>query len=133
MCVCGVQRVNPKLDFAELGALFFLQWMGLAAWFVPLTLVLSAHGLQRIQPLAFATSAIAAFISPLFFGAMADRQMSPARVLRWLCLATAAALTLACVAIQRQWPVLAPSVRRCGPPAAPCAATLRGRPPGDWG
>ena len=106
MCVCRVQRVNPKLEFAELGALFFLQWMGLAAWFVPLTLVLNAHGLQRIQPLAFATSAIAAFISPLFFGAMADRQMAPTRVLRWLCIATAAALALACAAIQWHWPVL---------------------------
>jgi nucleoside transporter len=102
-----VQQVNPKLEFAELGALFFLQWMGLAAWFVPLTLVLNTHGLQRIQPMAFATSAIAAFVSPLFFGAMADRQMSPARVLRWLCLATAVALALACAAIQWHWPVLA--------------------------
>ena len=104
--MCRVPRVNPKLEFAELGALFFLQWMGLAAWFVPLTLVLSAHGFQQILPLAFATSAIAAFISPLFFGAMADRQMAPARVLRWLCVGTAVALILACTAIQRHWNVL---------------------------
>lgn len=83
--------------------MFFIQWMGLAAWFVPLSLVLKGHGLQRIQPFAFATSAVAAFVSPLFFGAMADRQMSPARVLRWLCLATAAALTMACLAIRWRW------------------------------
>jgi nucleoside transporter len=98
-----VQRVNPKLEFAELGALFFIQWMGLAAWMVPLTLVLNAHGLQSIQPFAFATSATAAFLSPLFFGAMADRQMAPVRVLRWLCVATAVTLALVSAAIQWAW------------------------------
>jgi nucleoside transporter len=102
-----VQRVNPKLEFAELGALFFIQWMGLAAWFVPLTLVLNAHGLGSIQPFAFATGAVAAFVSPLFFGAVADRQMAPARVLRWLCLATAVTLALANAAIQWRWNTLA--------------------------
>ncbi len=96
-----MQRVNPKLEFAELGALFFIQWMGLAAWTVPLTLVLKAHGLQSILPFAFATTAIAAFVSPLFFGAMADRHMAPARVLRRLCIATAVALALVSAAIQR--------------------------------
>jgi len=35
--------------------------------------VLDAHGLQSIKPLAFATSATAALVSPLIFGAMADR------------------------------------------------------------
>ena len=97
---------NRKVEFAELGALFFFQWMGLAAWMVPLTLVLSTHGLRSLQPFAFATSAVAAFISPLFFGAMADRQMAPGRVLRWLCVATAAAVSLASLAIQWRWPAL---------------------------
>jgi nucleoside transporter len=106
VCDWCVQRASPKLEFAELSALFFIQWMGLAAWFVPLTLVLNAHGLGHIRPLAFATSAVAAFVSPLFFGAMADRQMSPARVLRWLCLATAAALVLASAAIRSHWNAL---------------------------
>ena len=107
-CVlAGVQRASPKIEFAELGAMFFIQWMGLAAWFVPLTLVLNAHGLRSIQPFAFATGAVAAFVSPLFFGAVADRQMAPTRVLRWLCVATAVALTLANTAIQRGWNPLA--------------------------
>jgi nucleoside transporter len=101
-----VQRAGPKLEFAELAAMFFIQWMGLAAWFVPLSLVLKAHGLDGIQPFAFATSGVAAFVSPLFFGAMADRQMSPARVLRWLCVATALALAAACAAIRSHWPSL---------------------------
>jgi len=83
--------------------MFFIQWMALAAWLVPLTLVLSSHGLQGILPYAFATSAIAAFVSPLFFGAMADRHFSPARVLRWLSVAAAVALALASVTMQRGW------------------------------
>ena len=47
------------LTYAELGALFFIQWMGLAAWMVPLTLVLNAHHLRGLQPFAFATTAAA--------------------------------------------------------------------------
>jgi len=98
-----VQRAGPQLEFAELATLFFIQWMGLATWTVPLTLVLRAHGLDDILPFAFATSATAAVISPLFFGAMADRELGPARVLRWLCVASAASVTLASLAIQRHW------------------------------
>jgi hypothetical protein len=64
-------------------------------WFVPLTNVLDAHGLQAIKPFAFASSAVAAFISPLFFGAMADRHASPVAVMRWLAVGTSAAMTLA--------------------------------------
>ena len=84
--------------------------MAMGAWFVPLGSVLDAHGLQAIKPLAFATSATAALISPLIFGAMADRHASPVRVLRWLALATAAAMALASAAIQfgaGPWLVLA--------------------------
>jgi nucleoside transporter len=95
-----------KLKFAELGGLFFLQWMALAAWMVPLTLVLNAHGFAQIQPLAFATAAVAAFISPLFFGAMADRQAGPTRVLRWLAVATALTMSLASWGIRHHWPPL---------------------------
>lgn len=105
-----VQRVNSRAEYAELAALFFIHGMALAIWFVPLTLVLDAHGLQSIRPLAFATSAVAAVASPLIFGAMADRRTAPARLLRWLALATAAAMALASTAIQlgcNRWLVLA--------------------------
>ena len=72
-------------------------------WLVPLSTVLDAHGLHAIKPFAFASTAVAAFVSPLFFGAMADRHASPVRVLRWLSLATAAAMALASTAIQLAW------------------------------
>ncbi len=72
-------------------------------WFVPLSSVLDSHGLQSIKPFAFATSAAAAFISPLFFGAMADRHVAPVKVLRGLSLATAAAMALAAYAMESGW------------------------------
>ena len=87
-------------EYAEYSALMFIQGAALAAWFVPLGSVLDAHGLGAIKPLAFATSALAYFVSPLFFGAMADRHASPVKVLRGLALATAIAMAVATTAIQ---------------------------------
>lgn len=72
-------------------------------WFVPLSTVLDAHGLSRIKPFAFATSALAAFVSPLIFGAVADRHASPVRVLRGLAVATAVAMAVAATAIKLRW------------------------------
>ena len=72
-------------------------------WFVPLSTVLDAHGLRSIKAYAFAASAVAAFISPLIFGAMADRHVGPVRVLRWLAVAIAAAMALAATSIRLGW------------------------------
>jgi MFS family permease len=83
--------------------LLFIQGAALGMWFVPLSTVLDANGLDQIKPFAFATSALAAFVSPLIFGAMADRHASPVIVLRGLALATAATLTLASTAIKLHW------------------------------
>jgi nucleoside transporter len=105
-----VQRDIRWAEFAELCALFFIQGMAMGSWFVPLATVLEAHGLQSIKALAFATSALAAFVSPLIFGAMADRHVAPVRVLRWLAFATAGAMAMAASAIQlgaNKWLVLA--------------------------
>src|SRR5712675_1234059 len=98
-----VLRTIRKAEYAELIALFFIQGAALGMWFVPLSNVLDAHGLHDIKPFAFAASALAAFVSPLIFGAMADRHASPVKVLRGLSLATAAAMTLASVAIHLRW------------------------------
>src|SRR2546421_1520427 len=100
MRVLGTIR---KAEYAELIALFFIQGAALGMWFVPLSTVLDAHGLRPIKPYAFAASALAAFISPLFFGAMADRHASPVKVLRGLSLATATTMTLASTAIKLGW------------------------------
>lgn len=103
MCSVRVLRTIRKAEYAELIALFFLQGAAMSMWLVPLSTVLDAHGLHAIKPLAFATTAVAAFVSPLIFGAMADRQASPVIVMRGLSLATAAAMALASTAIKLGW------------------------------
>ena len=105
-----VLKTLLRAEYFELMALFLLQGMALAAWFVPLGTVLDAHGMGGFKALAYASSAVAAFVSPLIFGAMADRHVSPVKVLRGLALTTAAAMALASAAIHwrlNPWLVLA--------------------------
>jgi nucleoside transporter len=90
-------------EYTELAALFFIQAAAMGMWFVPLGSVLDASGLHAIKPYAFACSGISAFISPLVFGAMADRHFSPVKVLRGLGIATAATMALATTAIKLHW------------------------------
>lgn len=98
-----VLRTFRKAEYFELVTLFFIQGAALGMWFVPLSTVLDANGLHAIKPFAYASFALAALVSPLIFGAMADRQASPVEVLRGLSLATAAAMALASAAIQLRW------------------------------
>ena len=92
-----------KAEYAELMILFFIQAAAMGIWFVPLGTILDAHGLHAIKPYAFAASAVAAFISPLIFGAMADRHVTPAVVLRGLALATSVLTALIGTALRWHW------------------------------
>lgn len=92
-----------KAEYAEVMILFFIQAAAMSIWFVPLGPILDAHGLHVIKPFAFAASALAAFVSPLMFGAMADRHTPPAKVLRWLATATAVTLAIIATAIHEGW------------------------------
>jgi MFS family permease len=99
-----------RAEYFELVVLFFIQGMAMGMWFVPLGAVLDAHDMAALKPYAFATTALAAFVSPLVFGAMADRHSSPVKVLRGLAVATAFAMALAATAIKlecNRWVVLA--------------------------
>jgi MFS family permease len=99
-----------KAEYAELMILFFIQAAAMAIWFVPLGTILDAHGMNAIKPFAFAANAVAAFISPLMFGAMADRHVAPANVLRWLACATGITMAIIATAINKgcnPWLVLA--------------------------
>jgi MFS family permease len=91
-----------RAEYAELLGMYFLQGAALAMWTVPLSPVLEAHGYAGLRPYAFATSALAAFVSPLLFGAMADRHASPVKVLRWLAFASAVGAVFASTAIQHR-------------------------------
>jgi Nucleoside H+ symporter len=91
----------------ELMALLFLHGMALASWFVPLSSVLQQAGLDSIKSLAYSASAVAAMLSPLFFGAMADRAVAPAKVLRWISLATAALVGIIGLSVSHNLPAWA--------------------------
>ncbi|MFN7289442.1 MAG: MFS transporter [Pirellula sp.] len=93
-------RLSEKV---ELMGLLFMHGMALAAWFVPLGPVLDAAGLGQMKPFAFAASAIAALLSPLFFGALADRSVAPTRVLRWISFITAGSVWLISWGIESKW------------------------------
>jgi MFS family permease len=103
MCPVRVQQTSGWANYVKLSTLFFLHGMSMAMWFVPLSTVLDAYGLHAIKSYAFAASAVAAFISPLIFGAMADRHLGPVRVLRWIAVSTALAMALANSAIKLGW------------------------------
>src|SRR6185312_5482490 len=99
MCPVRVLTTIRKAEYAELVALFFIQGAASGMWLVPLTTVLAAHGLEALRPYAYAASGLAAFVSPLIFGAMADRHVSPVKVLRGLALGTAAMMSLTSTAM----------------------------------
>jgi nucleoside transporter len=92
-----------RAEYFELIVLFFIHCMAMGMWFVPLSAVLDAHGYHAIKPYAFATSALASFVSPLLFGAMADRHAAPIVVLRWLAVACALSMAIATTAIKLGW------------------------------
>jgi len=96
-------RTLRKAEYAELMILYFIQAAAMGIWFVPLGTILDANGLHLIKSYAYAATALAAFISPLMFGAMADRQTPPAQVLRWLATGTAVALLGIGGALQWHW------------------------------
>ncbi len=68
-------------------------------WSVPLANVFAAYGRSHLVPWVLATTATAAFVSPLFVGALADQRMAPTRLLRWLAVLTGVALTLTCLSL----------------------------------
>jgi nucleoside transporter len=116
-------------EHAELAALFFLQMMSAGIWLVPLSRVLQAYGFGQIRSYAYATSAAAAFLSPLVFGAVADRHASPVRVLRWLAGASAGTMALAGWCIGEHWPaalvlILIQVYSICAAPANSLASTI---------
>ena len=85
-------------------------------WFVPLGSVLDGNGYGdvrifgfslSVKALAFATSGLSAFISPLIFGALADQRIAPVRLLRGLALATGCAMFAASTSIHLKWHPLA--------------------------
>lgn len=87
----------------KLGVLFLLHGAALGFWGVSLSAVLRSHGFESIVPYVFATTSVAALLSPLAVGALADQRFSAERVLRWLGVGTLVFLGLLFWAIHRRW------------------------------
>ncbi len=76
-------------------------------WMVPFGNVLKAHGYEEIIAYCYACAGVAAFISPMIVGALADQRIAPARLLRWLGCGAALFLALAFYGIDCQLSPLA--------------------------
>lgn len=87
-----------------LAGLFFVHALAMGMWFVPLSALLDAAGQGELRPYAFAASASAAFVSPLLFGAVADRHVSPVAVVRALSAGTAGMIGLTTWALEQGAP-----------------------------
>lgn len=108
----------------KLAALFFINAAAMGMWSVSFGNVLRTHGFEDIIGAAYACSGVAAFISPLAVGALADQRVSPVRLVRWLAVAAAAALALTFFAIEQSWSAWA--VLACVQTQAICAAPIFG-------
>lgn len=83
--------------------LFFLSGAALGMWNVNFGNVLRTYGLEHIIGYAYACSGVAAFISPLAVGALADQAVPPVRLVRWLAVMAACALVALFTAVQNGW------------------------------
>ncbi len=82
---------------------FFLISVAPGLWMTSLPNTLKAQGAEWVLPFAFAASPIAALISPLIFGSMADYRFSAQKLLGVLSLAGAVFLGLAFYALYAGW------------------------------
>lgn len=87
----------------KLAVLFLLHGGALGLYGVSLSTVLRAHGYEDVIKYVFATTSVAALISPLFIGALADHRFSTERLLRWLGVGATVFLALLFWAIHRRW------------------------------
>lgn len=94
---------TPKSSFIPLAIVFFLQWCAAGMWNVPFSNILKAAGLASYIAPAFACNAIAAFISPLLVGSLADRGFPPVKLLRILFWLSGIMLGFTFTAIDRGW------------------------------
>jgi MFS family permease len=94
---------GPTPERLKLALLFFLTAHALGLWSINFSTVLEAYGYAHLVADAWATTALAALVSPLIAGALADQRYSTERVLRWLALGAAFWLTLLFYAIDQHW------------------------------
>lgn len=87
----------------RLCALYAMHACALGLWGVNFSNVLKSHGFEALVPYAFACNSIAALLSPLAVGALADQRMAPEKVLRVLGIGCVIFITLLFYAIEERW------------------------------
>jgi len=92
-----MKRTNLKLSI-----MMFIEWFIWGAWFVPLWQYLNKLGFSPSQVAwSYSSTAIAAILSPLVVGVIADRYFSAQKVLAWLLLA--GGVLMGFIALQTQF------------------------------
>lgn len=95
---------NPAPERFKLSAMYFIVGHALGLWTINLSSVLKAHGYGvTVIDNVWCTSAVAAIISPLIVGSLADQRYSSERVLRWLGLGSAIFLCALFYGIHERW------------------------------
>ena len=87
----------------SLCVIFFLHAAAMAAYAVPFPNVLQAYGLGDYVAWAVGTGSVAAFISPMIAGSLADRRVAPERLLAVLCILSGILLILTHLAVEHHW------------------------------
>lgn len=96
--------ISPAPERFKLSAMFFIVGHALGLWNINLSSVLHAYGYSAtVIDNVWCTSAVAAILSPLVVGALADQRFSSERVLRWLGLGAATFLCALFYAVQQRW------------------------------
>lgn len=72
---------RPRMVLTRLSLMMLLEFMVYGSWFATVGLVLSKNGLASIVGTAFSLAAVAAIVSLMFTGAIADRFFSSQKVL----------------------------------------------------
>jgi len=94
---------SSRRAFVSFAIVFFCQYCALGMWTVPFSNILKAAGLQDLIGVAFTCNALASFISPLFVGAMADRHISPVKLMRVLFWLSGLCLGFTFLAVSLHW------------------------------
>ncbi len=93
----------PRPTKLQICVLMFLHAFALGAYVVPLPMVLKAYGLEDWMSFPYLISAVAAFITPLIIGSLADRKYAPERLLGVVALGSAVLLAVVGATLHCHW------------------------------
>jgi MFS family permease len=94
---------TANVPLLRLGGLFFLHSLAPGLWMISLGNVLNASGHGMWVALAFALGPVAALVSPLWIGSLADQRVEAQKLLRWLCGLSAIFLFLSFYSLDQRW------------------------------